>query len=145
MKYKHYTVGFLFNIELTKVMLIKKAKPEWQKGFYNGVGGKFEGFENAGECMSREFHEETGIGVIGWVEFALGYISCHQGPCALHYMVNLAEETKPKKDTIEQAKWFGTNTMKEGMKVPNLRWLVPMASLKLTTPHWEEPGKIVLY
>jgi 8-oxo-dGTP diphosphatase len=40
-----YVVGFLFNEGKTKVVLIKKNRPDWQKGYFNGVGGKIEGDE----------------------------------------------------------------------------------------------------
>lgn len=35
--WRHYTVGFCFSQSLRD-----KAKPEWQKGKLNGVGGSFE-------------------------------------------------------------------------------------------------------
>lgn len=55
-----YTLGFAFD-PYGRVALIKKAKPEWQAGRYNGIGGKHDGKELNAECMSREFEEETGV------------------------------------------------------------------------------------
>jgi 8-oxo-dGTP diphosphatase len=37
-----YVVGFLFNSDTNKVCLIKKNRPQWQKGRLNGVGGHIE-------------------------------------------------------------------------------------------------------
>ena len=34
-----YSVGFLFNPDETKVVLIKKNRHDWEKGLLNGVGG----------------------------------------------------------------------------------------------------------
>lgn len=52
-----YCVGFAFYG--TDVILIRKAKPAFQKGLLNGVGGKIELGENAFIAMVREFYEET--------------------------------------------------------------------------------------
>jgi 8-oxo-dGTP diphosphatase len=57
---KNYVAGFMFNHELTQVALIKKARPEWQAGRYNGIGGHLEDNETYHEAMAREFFEETG-------------------------------------------------------------------------------------
>lgn len=59
-KTKRYVVGFMFNDERTHVALIQKEKPEWQRGKFNGIGGKVEPGESSGVAMVREFLEETG-------------------------------------------------------------------------------------
>lgn len=56
-----YVLGFLFDPGERNVVLIEKQKPEWQKGRFNGVGGKVEDGETFNGAMSREFHEETGV------------------------------------------------------------------------------------
>lgn len=57
-----YVLGFCFSQDRTKVLLINKTKPDWQKGLLNGVGGKIEYFDqNSYIAMAREFAEETGI------------------------------------------------------------------------------------
>lgn len=53
-----YVVGFALND--SEVLLIRKARPEIQKGLLNGVGGKIETWESSHEAMVREFREETG-------------------------------------------------------------------------------------
>jgi len=54
-------VGFMFNEKETDVLLIKKNKPKWQLGKFNGIGGKVEDGEFYHCAMVREFKEETGI------------------------------------------------------------------------------------
>jgi len=54
-----FVCGFLFDPTGTRVALIKKARPDWQKGKLNGVGGHIEKGESAIGAMMREFHEET--------------------------------------------------------------------------------------
>jgi 8-oxo-dGTP pyrophosphatase MutT (NUDIX family) len=84
-----YVVGFALDEEEGTVLLVRKAKPEWQAGLLNGVGGKMEEvckdcyawkgerpdgydpdahahdpgtrrWETPVAAMVREFHEETG-------------------------------------------------------------------------------------
>lgn len=52
-----YTCAFAFCEE--SVLLVRKAKPEWQKGLLNGIGGKVEPGESVLEATVREFKEET--------------------------------------------------------------------------------------
>ena len=56
-----YVLGFAFNSAKDYVVLINKKKPEWQKGSFNGVGGKIEPNESPEFAMVREFVEETGV------------------------------------------------------------------------------------
>lgn len=55
-----YVVGFAFRRGNSQVALIRKAKPEWQAGMLNGIGGSIEEGETALQAMIREFKEETG-------------------------------------------------------------------------------------
>lgn len=57
----NYVVGFLFSEDQKQVVLVKKKRPQWQAGFYNGVGGKVEYAETFSNAMLREFQEETGV------------------------------------------------------------------------------------
>ena len=58
---KKFVVGFAFDNTLSNVVMIRKNRPEWQKGSLNGVGGHIEDGEIAIEAMAREFREETGV------------------------------------------------------------------------------------
>jgi len=68
-----YVVGFLFSNDHRWVTLIRKNRPEWQAGKFNGVGGKVEKGEAVNDAMVREFYEETGVKTkwTDWTEFAL--------------------------------------------------------------------------
>lgn len=63
-------VGFRFSPDLQTVCLIEKLKPDWMAGKLNGVGGKVEPGESAGEAMRREFREEAGLDEPDWRPFA---------------------------------------------------------------------------
>jgi len=43
------------------VALIRKRRPDWQAGRWNGIGGHREGFELPLDAMVREFEEETSV------------------------------------------------------------------------------------
>jgi 8-oxo-dGTP diphosphatase len=51
----------MFESAQGRVVLIKKNRPENQKGLLNGVGGRIEENETPFEAMAREFEEETGM------------------------------------------------------------------------------------
>jgi len=62
-KVSSYVLGFLFDTDENRVVLIRKTKPSWQAGKLNGVGGKIEGDEHPKQAMQREFREETGVDI----------------------------------------------------------------------------------
>jgi len=60
---KHYVLGFVFNRNRDKVLLIEKNRPDWAAGHWNGIGGKVEHeingrLETPDEAMLRECAEE---------------------------------------------------------------------------------------
>ena len=74
----HYVVGFLFtqkmigNIPYKKyVLLIRKNRPVWQKGWLNGVGGGINPGETPAAAMDREFTEEAGLAQLPWSPVAI--------------------------------------------------------------------------
>lgn len=58
---KKYVVSFIFKPGCNDVWLIRKNKPEWQKGCLNGIGGKVEKTETYRKAAIRELQEEAGI------------------------------------------------------------------------------------
>lgn len=78
-----YVLGFAFNSAKNYVVLIKKNKPKWQKGCFNGVGGKIEGDEIPAEAMVREFKEETGLETTMFQWIYLGTMGNSQWICHL--------------------------------------------------------------
>lgn len=58
---KRFVVSFLFDPTLSKVVLIRKNRPEWMAGNLNSVGGHIEEGEWSSIAAAREFEEETGL------------------------------------------------------------------------------------
>ena len=97
---KIYVCGFAFSHDFQKVYLLKKNRPQWQKGLLNGLGGLVKDGENLFEAMSRKFHEECGILIDSknWVqiEFIL-----NESVTVVFYSARLPEGLVPYKTTDE--------------------------------------------
>jgi 8-oxo-dGTP diphosphatase len=121
-----YVVGFLFSPDFKKVVLINKNRPDFQKGLYNGVGGRIEENEAPADAMKREFLEETGLLVENWREYCV-----LQGDCVVYVFSASSEDyhlVQTKTDERVDIIWsFEVPTLNV---MPNLRWLIPMASDK---------------
>ena len=61
MDYKTMVVGFIFDESMSYVLLMKKNRPDWMAGYFNGVGGHTKDYEPTRATMSRETEEEVGI------------------------------------------------------------------------------------
>ena len=62
-----YVVGLVFDASNTKVLLVKKNRPNWQVGKLNGIGGKVEEGETPYEAVVRECEEECGLLLYNWL------------------------------------------------------------------------------
>ncbi len=60
-----FVVGFAFSKNTDSILLVKKLRPEWQKGLLNGIEGKIKNDEIPIDAMSRECREETGL-LLDW-------------------------------------------------------------------------------
>jgi len=58
---KRFVLTFMFDPTITKVLLIRKTKPDWMAGRLNAVGGHVEEGETFEDAAVREFLEETGL------------------------------------------------------------------------------------
>lgn len=144
---KIYVLGFAFDEYLSRVLLINKVKPDWQKGLLNGVGGKLEPNETVSEGMVREFFEETGFMTWGiqWDRFAV--MRFEEQPdvrIVLHCFTAQIHWFEPRRDhpSGEVARWRSAEVSHQMNVIPNLNWLVPMARLRLANPAWEEHCEI---
>ena len=54
---KGYVLGFMFSPDMERILLMRKNRPEFQAGKFNGIGGKIEGTETPLQAMIREFEE----------------------------------------------------------------------------------------
>lgn len=127
-KSNQYVLGFAFNPQLTEVVLIEKNKPDWQKGFLNGVGGKVEEGETDFEAMVREFEEETGIRTEEWKYFCrmVGDWRLDMDWDVHCYACVLPDIGSIKTTTDEIVGIYKVLRLPENT-LPSVRYLVPMA------------------
>ena len=128
----NYVVGFAFNEEKTRVVLIEKQRPDWQKGKLNGIGGKVKEDESIIMAMEREFLEETGLLIPKdqWERFVKIGDNNHHGSMVHFYraFVDTINEVKSATDervmvlTIEGLQHCDMEDV-----IPNLSWLIPLA------------------
>lgn len=126
---KSYVAGLLFSPTLESVVLIKKNRPEWMAGLWNGIGGVEEGYDPSSKyAMSREFEEETGLHIPPneWLQYA----TLETIGASVHWFTAknykwASVETK----TDEQVSTFRRNRVLESehLLMPNLLWLYEMA------------------
>jgi len=117
-----YVLGFLFN-DKKQVWLIRKTKPEWQKGKLNGIGGKVEMGEDCVAAMIREFKEETGLTITNWDKFCtLSDGLKYQIIC---YVANSNEI--PQTTTDEVVGLYDSKNLPDDVLF-NSYWLIPMAA-----------------
>lgn len=124
---KEMVLGFLFDRHLISVVLIRKAKPAWQRGRLNGVGGKIKKGETPREAMFREWYEETGTQFLDWRPFCK-----MEGP---DFIVHVFVGRDEFSDAFNNARTVTREPIEKVMvhelgswcRVLNLDWLVPMA------------------
>ena len=128
----YYTIGILLNQEYTRVLLIQKTKPAWQKGKFNFPGGHIEPGEHPAECVSREFKEETNLDIPAREWSSIGDIENLTGD---QYAVAIyASIYDPKKHgevkslTEEKALWFRISDLHIlSPLISNVPWLTHFA------------------
>lgn len=123
-----YSVGFLFNIEKTDVVLLQKIKgPPGidMLGKWNGVGGKIEENETPYEAMIREFNEEAGLFIIDW---KLICVCTHRDNKIYFFSSFINTESMIKVKTMEEekVKYWKINNLPENI-MNNLKYLIPIA------------------
>lgn len=120
-------VGFLFDPGFFRVALIRKNKPDWQKGKANGIGGKIEAGETPLVAMAREFEEEAGLTCLDWQQYLRLDSGTNRWELNVFYAVGPLHEVR----TMEEEPVFiaavpdvlyGRHTT-----VGNIPWLVAMA------------------
>jgi 8-oxo-dGTP diphosphatase len=121
---KYYVAGFLFSEDYSKIVLIKKNKPEWQAGFLNGTGGKIELTDDSPLfAMIREFKEETGYEVKTWQEFC----KLSGKDWEVYFFKAVGDVTKVSTQESEEIVVIPISEYRRYPLIQNLNWLIPMA------------------
>lgn len=132
----HYVVGIVLSDDLRRIALVRKARPAWQAGRLNGVGGHVEPNESAVAAMRREFREETGVDIftLDW-HYVLTLVA-PDGRGKLTATVDFftARTTHGDLDAMRNADTSEPvvvlpveHAIASPDLMPNLRWLIPVA------------------
>lgn len=123
----NYVVGFMFNKDKTKVALIRKNRPDWQKGFLNGIGGKNNENEHSLNAMVREFEEETGYKTYYYDWHPLvGLEGVNKEWRVDAYYSMMDSLDKLKSTTDEQIEIIDVSNIDNETALSNLPWLIKM-------------------
>ena len=126
MAFKKYSVGFAFDEQGKNVVLIKKNRPQWQRGLLNGVGGHIEKNEGPHAAQAREFKEETGVETYdsNWALFAILSGEDYELNC---FSIFTNEIFYVKTTTDEDIRIYPVSDLRILATIPNLQWLIPAA------------------
>jgi 8-oxo-dGTP diphosphatase len=125
---QEYVCGFLFSLDRSRVLLIRKRRPAWQAGKLNGLGGKIEHGETPNEAMRREFREEAGADPAEWqhVLTLSGADDAGSGrEWAGHFFRAFGDLTCVRAMTDEALEIHPTDALPRDT-IPNLRWMIPL-------------------
>jgi len=135
---KFYVMGFVFNKAKDRVLLIRKNKPEWQAGHWNGVGGKINviGMENEVDAsplaaIRREVEEETGMVGLNW-EHCITF-TCPGGTVFVFKAVSSTEEIMYEQLETEQLEVWRLDSLPKKL-MNNLKWIIPVCLSTIQFP-----------
>ncbi len=94
-----------------EILLLKKNNPDWQKGLYNGIGGKVELNTTPLETIIKKSEEDLGINISNWRELDSEISS--SGIEIVYFLTTLNEgEIKKLQSQIdERAELFSINNL----------------------------------
>jgi 8-oxo-dGTP diphosphatase len=123
---KEYVLGFFFSEDRNRVVLLRKNRPEFLAGKWNGVGGKLEEDEAPVDAIRREFLEEAGVDVSGW-EFFLSFEVNDNGQMSLiHVFFAFGDVTRTYTRTDEPVNHFAVGDLSNIRTMSTIQWLIPM-------------------
>ncbi|WNL27791.1 NUDIX domain-containing protein [Aliarcobacter cryaerophilus] len=102
-------VGIITDNE--EILLLKKNNPDWQKGLYNGIGGKVELNTTPLETIIKKCQEELGANISNWIELDSEISS--SGIEIVYFLTTLneGEIKKLQSQTDERAELFYINNL----------------------------------
>lgn len=127
---KEMVLGFIFTPDFEKILLIRKNKPEFQKGLLNGIGGKLEEHETPYDAMIRETKEETALEISHYHWKYQGNMHGKDWEVAMYSSV-IHEEQIPMAESLtdEPVGWYNTQDIIYGSEyktLKNLPFLIQM-------------------
>ena len=126
---KRYVLGLVFNDTATRILLIEKLRPDWQKDRWNGIGGKIEEGETPSEAMLRESREETGHEY----DFECRMTFICPGGTVYVFAAKTVREIEFEQIGNEILKVWGLWELPSTM-MANMRWIIPLCLANVRFP-----------
>ena len=108
-----------------RVALVKKNRPEWQAGKFNGIGGKIELGEAPAYAMAREFEEETGC--VTKPEDWFKFCTLMGDGFKVYFYYTFGNHRLLRSVTDEEIVSIPVPEITVDNAIPNLLYLIPMA------------------
>lgn len=94
-----------------EILLLKKNNPDWQKGLYNGIGGKVELNTTPLETIIKKCQEELGVNISNWIELDNEISSSGIEIVYFFTTLNEGEIKKLQSQTDERVELFSINNL----------------------------------
>lgn len=128
---KHYVLGFAFNSSESSILLVRKERPEWMKGYWNGFGGKIEENETPEQAIRRECQEE--IGHNDFIFEHVGTFVCPGGTVYVFKAITPHASIHYMQREDELLETFPIISLPIP-RMPNLAWWIPLCLAPIKKP-----------
>jgi 8-oxo-dGTP diphosphatase len=138
----NYVVGIV--TDGSKILLLRKNNPDWQKGLYNGVGGKVDLDETPLEAIKRGCQKEVGLEISNWSEIET--IPLQSGVDLTYFFAVIEEEELKKAQGLEdeRAEFFDINNLPKNI-LKDLKEQIDNIFLKIESKSHKKIKRIVAY
>ena len=122
-----YVAGFLLSPDRSQVALVRKAKPAWQVGRWNGVGGKIEEGETPMAAMVREYWEEAGV--MTWPLQWQHRVTLSFNGGRVYFFLGFSEQVTLTRTAHHEVEPVQAHQLSQLANIPlmqNLRWIIPL-------------------
>ncbi|MCT7912103.1 NUDIX domain-containing protein [Arcobacter lacus] len=138
----NYVVGII--TDGSKILLLRKNNPDWQKGLYNGVGGKVDLDETPLEAIKRGCQKEVGLEISNWSEIET--IPLQSGVDLTYFFAVIEEEELKKAQGLEdeRVEFFDINNLPKNI-LKDLKEQIDNIFLKIESKSHKKIKRIVAY
>lgn len=138
----NYVVGIV--TDGSKILLLRKNNPDWQKGLYNGVGGKVDLDETPLEAIIRECQKEVGLKISNWNQIET--IPLQSGVDLTYFFAVIEEEELKKAQGLEdeRVEFFDIDNLPKNI-LKDLKEQIDKIFLKIESKSHKKIKRIIAY
>ncbi|MCT7588188.1 NUDIX hydrolase [Aliarcobacter butzleri] len=138
----NYVVGIV--TDGSKILLLRKNNPDWQKGLYNGVGGKVNLDETPLEAIIRECQKEVGLKIPNWNQIET--IPLQSGVDLTYFFAVIEEEELKKAQSLqdERVEFFDIDNLPKNI-LKDLKEQIDNIFLKIESKSHKKIKRIIAY